>query len=180
MDFTPLSRESVYQGRAFDVERVHLRLPDGNQRVYDLVRHADSVTIVPMDAHGNLLFVNQFRLGVGGILLELPAGVAASGEAPEVCAAREVREETGMAAERLELLGDFYLAPGYSSEHMYVYLASGLYADALEQDADEFLQLVSMPAAKAYEMAYSGQIRDSKTLAALMLAAPKLSRWLDD
>lgn len=179
MEFTPLSHETVYQGRAFGVERVHLRLPDGKHQVYDLVRHNDSVTVIPLDGHGNLLFVNQYRLGVGGNLLELPAGVMGAGEAPEVCAAREIREETGMAAARLELLGDFYLAPGYSSEHMHVFLASGLYADALEQDADEFLQLVSIPAAKAYEMARSGQIRDSKSLAALLLAAPKLSHWLD-
>ncbi len=179
MEFTPLSRETVYQGRAFGVERVQLRLPDGKQRGYDLVRHNDSVTIIPLDGHGNLLFVNQFRLGVGGDLLELPAGVMGAGESPEVCAAREVREETGMAAARLELLGDFYLAPGYSSEHMYVFLASGLYEDALEQDADEFLQLVPIPVAKAYEMARSGQIRDSKSLAALMLAAEKLTGKLD-
>jgi ADP-ribose pyrophosphatase len=180
MEFTPLSSETVYHGRAFDVERIQLRLPDGQQRVYDLVRHNDSVTIVPLDEQGNLLFVNQFRLGVGGTLLELPAGVMDDGEAPDICAAREIREETGMAAGRLELLGDYYLAPGYSSEHMYVYLASNLYADALDQDSDEFLQLVSIPAAQAYEMARGGQIRDSKSLAALLLAAPKLSRWLVD
>jgi ADP-ribose pyrophosphatase len=180
MEFTPLSSETVYHGRAFDVERIQLRLPDGQQRVYDLVRHNDSVTVVPLDEQGNLLFVNQFRLGVGGTLLELPAGVMDDGEAPDICAAREIREETGMAAGRLELLGDYYLAPGYSSEHMYVYLASNLYADALDQDSDEFLQLVSIPAAQAYEMARGGQIRDSKSLAALLLAAPKLSRWLVD
>lgn len=179
MEFTPLSRETAYHGRAFDVERIQLRLPDGHQRVYDLVRHNDSVTIVPLDAQGNLLFVNQFRLGVGGVLLELPAGVMGEGEAPENCAAREVREETGMAARKLELLGDYYLAPGYSSEHMYVYLASDLYADALDQDADEFLQLIPIPVIKAYEMACGGQLRDSKSLAAMLLAAPKLSRWLD-
>lgn len=179
MEFTPLSKQTVYQGRAFGVERIQMRLPDGEQRQYDLVRHNDSVSIVPLDEGGNLLFVNQYRLGVGDHLLELPAGVLDDGEAPEVCAAREVREETGMAAAQLELLGDFYLAPGYSSERMYVYLASGLYADALEQDPDEFLQLVAIPVATAYEMAGSGRLHDSKSLAALLLARPKLSRWLD-
>ncbi len=178
MEFIPLSHETVYQGRAFDVERVQMSLPDGKQRPYDLVRHNDSVTILPLDGQGNLLFVNQYRLGAGSNLLELPAGVMSDGEEPEACAAREVREETGMAASRLELLGDFYLAPGYSSEHMYIYLATGLYADALEQDPDEFLRLEPIAAARAYEMARGGQIHDAKSLAALMLAEPKLSEWL--
>ncbi len=174
MEFTPLSRETVYQGRAFDVERVQMCLPDGKQRLYDLVKHNDSVTIVPVNNDGNLLFVNQFRLGVGAGLLELPAGVMSDQEEPETCAAREVREETGMAAGKLEFLGDFFLAPGYSTEHMYVYLATALYANALDQDADEFLQLEAIPVAKVYEMAASGQIHDAKTLAALMLALPRL------
>jgi len=178
MEFIPLYRETVYQGRAFYVERVWLRLPDGEQRLYDLVQHNDSVTIVPVDREGNLLFVNQFRLGVGANLLELPAGVMGDEEEPEACAAREVREETGMAAAKLELLGDFYLAPGYSSEHMYVFLAEDLYADALDQDADEFLQLETIPVPRAYEMAFNGQIHDAKTLASLIFARPRLARWL--
>lgn len=179
MEFKPLNFQTVYQGRAFGVERVELRLPDGKQRPYDLVRHNDSVSIVPVDEKGQLLFVNQYRLGAGAGLLELPAGVMGDNEAPEECAAREVREETGMAARQLELLGDFYLAPGYSTEHMYVYLATGLYADALDQDADEFIQLETIPVAKVYEMVHGKQIHDGKSLAALLLAMPKLTRWLE-
>lgn len=178
MEFIPLDFQTVYKSRAFSVERVELRLPDGKQRPYDLVRHNDSVTIVPLNDAGQLLFVNQYRLGAGGSLLELPAGVMGDAEAPEICAAREVREETGMAAEHLELLGDFYLAPGYSSEHMFVYLATGLHLSPLAQDADEFIQLEAIPVAKAFEMALGGQIHDSKSLAALLLARLKLSQWL--
>jgi ADP-ribose pyrophosphatase len=176
MEFSSLGSEKVYKGRAFDVERVHMRLPDGKQNYYDLVQHNDSVTIVPVDDQGNLLFVSQFRLGAGATLLELPAGVMKDNEDPAVCADREVREETGMGAHKLELLGDFYLAPGYSTEHMFVFLASDLYANALDQDTDEFLQLETIPVADAFEMAHSGQINDAKTLAALLLAKPKLMR----
>ncbi len=178
MGFTILGQEKVYTGRAFDVERVSLRLPDGRQRSYDLVRHINSVTILPLDQNGNLLFVRQFRIGVGDDLLELPAGMMEIDEEPRECAVREVREETGMAAGQLELLGDFYLAPGYDSEHMFVFLATDLYTDPLTQDADEFLQLEVIPTAKAFEMAHSGQIHDSKTLASLMIAQSKLSAWL--
>ncbi|GIV63475.1 MAG: ADP-ribose pyrophosphatase [Bellilinea sp.] len=174
MNFAILQRETIYQGRAFEVEKVHLRLPDGTVRPYDLVQHSGSVTIVPLDAQGNILFVKQYRIGVGEALLELPAGVLNDGEDPQTCAAREIREETGLAAEKLELLGDFYLAPGYSSEHMYIFLASGLYPSPLEQDADEFLQLITIPASQALEMAQSGQLRDAKSLAALMLAQKRL------
>ncbi len=169
-----LKIEEVYQARAFNVQRVHIRLPDGKERPYDLVDHPDSITIVPVDEDGSLYFVNQFRLGVGGDLLELPAGVLEPGEDPLEGAAREVREETGLAARSIEKLGDFWLAAGYCNERMTVYLASGLYPGPLEQDADEFLQLVKIPAAEAYAMARRGEIHDSKTLASLLLAQIRL------
>jgi len=179
MEFSTLGREKVYTGRAFDVELVHFRLPDGKQRSFDLVNHTDSITILPLDRMGNILFVKQYRVGVGGLLLELPAGMIEAGEEPRECAEREIREETGMGAGRLELLGDFYLAPGYDSEHMYVYLATDLYPEPLTQDVDEFLQVEAIPAAQSVDMAQSGQIHDSKTLASLMLALPKLKSWLE-
>lgn len=174
MNFKILEREKIYQGRAFNVERVQMRLPDGLVRPYDLVQHNGSVTVVPLDPEGNLLFVNQYRIGAGADLLELPAGVLEAGEDPAVCAAREIREETGMAAKNLLLLGDFYLAPGYSSEHMFIFMATGLYHDPLAHDADEFLQVQAVPAGKALEMARSGQFQDAKTLAALLLAEAHL------
>uniref|UniRef100_A0A7C4Q4A0 NUDIX hydrolase n=1 Tax=Bellilinea caldifistulae TaxID=360411 RepID=A0A7C4Q4A0_9CHLR len=178
MNFSILQRETIYQGRAFGVEKIQMKLPDGTVRPYDLVQHSGSVTIVPLDSNGNLLFVRQYRIGVGEELLELPAGVLNDTEDPQTCAAREIREETGMAATNLELLGDFYLAPGYSSEHMYIFLASGLYPSPLEQDADEFLHLVAIPAVQALEMAQNGEIRDAKSLAALMLAQKRLKGGL--
>jgi ADP-ribose pyrophosphatase len=175
MIFEELKRETVYQGRAFGVQVVRLRLPDDRVRDYDLVRHMPSVTVVPLDEKGRLLFVRQFRLGAGEELLELPAGVMEAGEEPLTCAAREVREETGFSAGTLELLGDFYLAPGYSDEHMYVYLATQLMADPLEQDDDEFLELEAIPAAEVLKMAQEARIHDSKTLASLLLALPRLN-----
>ncbi|GAP12365.1 NTP pyrophosphohydrolase including oxidative damage repair enzymes [Longilinea arvoryzae] len=172
MIFEELKRDTVYQGRAFGVQVVHLRLPDDRVRDYDLVHHMPSVTIVPLDEKGRLLFVRQFRLGAGEELLELPAGVMEAGEEPLACAEREVREETGYAAGKMELLGDFYLAPGYSDEHMYVYLATGLQPDPLKQDDDEFLELEAIPAGEV--LAGRNTLHDSKTLAALLLAQPRL------
>ena len=175
MSFVPLQTENIYAGHAFSVERILMQLPNGKTRFYDLVRHAGAITIVPLDADGNILFVRQYRLGAAAELLELPAGVLNEGEDPAEAAAREIREETGMAAAKLIHLGNFYLAPGYSSEFMHVYLATGLSSSPLEQNDDEFLQVVSLPAAEALQRAHNGQIPDGKTLAALFLAEPYLS-----
>jgi ADP-ribose pyrophosphatase len=174
MTFEILKREEVYHGHAFNVERVDMRLPDGRERSYDLVNHLGSVTIVPLDDEGNLLFVRQYRLGAEGMLLELPAGVMEADEEPKVCAARELREETGMGSSEIGLLGDFYLAPGYDNEHMYVFFAPHLFRDPLQPDSDEFLNVEKIPVQRAIQMTQGGEIHDSKTLASLLLAMPFL------
>jgi ADP-ribose pyrophosphatase len=107
-------------------------------------------------------------------LLELPAGTLEKDEDPAACAAREIREETGFAADKIEKIGDFYLAPGYSSEFMHVYLAQELRHDPLEADADEFLSLETIPFTEAIQMAERGEMPDAKSLAALLLAKPHL------
>jgi ADP-ribose pyrophosphatase len=167
-----LSRDTVYKTHAFEIEKLHVRLPDGRMRDYDLVSHNDSVTILPLDDVGNIWFVSQFRMGSEREMLELPAGVMHDNEQPELCAAREVREETGMAAGRLTYLGAAYLAPGYSSEKNHIFLAENLSESPLEMDDDEFLHVRKMQILTAYEMAEYGEIQDSKSLAALLLAKP--------
>jgi ADP-ribose pyrophosphatase len=174
MSFELLKKEIVYPGRAFIVRRDTLRLPDGHETKIDIVEHVGSVVIIPLDGQGNLLFVRQYRHASGLDLLELPAGTLNKDEAPEVCAHREIREETGMAAGNMKHLGGFYLAPGYSTEYMHVYLATGLRPDPLEADADEFLTVESIPLAKAMAIARGGEILDAKSLAALLLAQSAL------
>jgi ADP-ribose pyrophosphatase len=174
MPFELLKTEIVYPGRAFTIRRDTLRLPDGHEARFDIVEHVGSVVILPLDDHGNLLFVRQYRHASGKNLLELPAGTLDEGEAPESCARREVREETGMAAGQLDHLGGFYLAPGYSTEYMHVYLATGLHPDPLEADADEFITVESVPLGMALVMAKRGEIPDAKSLAAILLAQSRL------
>jgi ADP-ribose pyrophosphatase len=106
-----LSKTTVFDAKAFTIEKLHVRLPDARERDYSLVRHNDSVTIIPLDAQNNVIFVSQFRMGCEIELLELPAGVMNPGETPLECAEREIREETGMAAGKMEHLGSAYLAP---------------------------------------------------------------------
>lgn len=170
MNFELITKKTIYQGHAFSVEHCLTRLPDGSQKTYEVVRHRPTVTLVPVDASGLIYFVRQFRIGPEQSLLELPAGVLEPGEDPEVGAGREIREEIGLAAEKLQKIGEFFLAPGYSSEHMHIFLATGLKPAPLEADADEFLEVETFLVQKAFELAENGAFEDSKTLSALLLA----------
>lgn len=164
-----ISFRTTYQARAFSIEKVNLQLPNGKLAEYDRLRHNGAVTIIPVDDQGSVYFVRQFRVGADVDLLELPAGTLGSREDPLECARREVREETGMSAEKITLLGDFFLAPGYSSEHMYVYMAEQLAEDPLPGDEDEFLEVVKIPWDEVTRMIAANQVKDGKTLAALLL-----------
>ena len=170
MPFTVLNRKKRFKGHAFDVSVIHVELPNGVERDYDLVEHGDSVTIVPIGENGEIYFVNQHRIGSGGDLLELPAGVQELNEDPLTCARREIREEIGLAAMNFKELGGFYLAPGYTDEYMTVFLATGLYESPLEADPDEFIDVSSLSAEEVYHKALAGDFHDGKTLAALLLA----------
>ena len=168
----------VFQGRVFEVRRDWVRLPNGHETALDIVQHDGAVTIVPLDGEGHLWFVRQYRHAAGTDLLEFPAGTLEPDEAPEVCAARELREEIGLAARRLTPLGTFFLAPGYSTEFMHLFLAEELYPAPLAQDEDEVLEPLRLPVAEAYRRAWAGEIEDGKTLAALFMAWPHLRRFL--
>jgi ADP-ribose pyrophosphatase len=176
MKYQVLREDSIYQGPIFNLVRVRLRLPDKNEHTYDLVRHHGAVTILPVDSQGNIWFVRQFRIGAEQEMLELPAGLLEENELPDVCAARELREEIGMAASQWVKLGEFFMVPGYSTEKMIAFLATDLYESALPGDADEFLERVSIPAETVKKMISNGQIQDGKTLATLLLAQPFLQK----
>lgn len=176
MSFELLRSETLLKGRAFAIRRDWMKTPDGRETKFDIIEHGGSVVIIPLDSDGNLLFVRQYRHATGQDLLELPAGTLDENEYPDVCAAREIREETGFAARKLERLGEFYLAPGYSTEFMVVYLATDLTHDPLEADADEFLSLERIPFTQALEMARNGEMPDAKSLAALFLCESRLQK----
>ncbi|MGE5223448.1 MAG: NUDIX hydrolase [Omnitrophica WOR_2 bacterium] len=175
MKFKTIHSESIYQGRAFNVRKDQVELPNGKLSSLDIVDHPGAVTLIPVDEQGRIWFVRQYRYAAGRELLELPAGTLERDETPEHSASREVREETGMAAGKLRKIGDFFMAPGYSTEHMVVFLATDLRSDPLTRDEDEFLSIEQISIEKAYGMVDSGEMQDGKTLAALLLARPYLS-----
>ena len=177
MPFELLRSEVLLRGRAFNVKRDTLRTPDGRETKFDIVDHCGSVVLVPVDDAGNLLFVRQFRHAVGGDLLELPAGTRDEDEPYEQCAAREIREETGMEAGRLQKIGEFYLVPGYSTERMAAFLATELKENPLDPYDDEFLEVERIPLKRAVELAERGEIPDAKSLAALLLAKPYMEKY---
>jgi ADP-ribose pyrophosphatase len=178
MPFELIRSETLLQGRAFKIRRDYLKTPDGKETKLEIVEHGGSVVILPLDAQNNLLFVRQYRHAAGSDLLELPAGTRDKDEPYEVCAAREIREETGMEAGNLQKVGEFYLAPGYSTEFMAVFVATELKENPLQADEDEFLDVEKIPLKKAFEMAERGDVPDAKSLAALLLARPHLEKYL--
>lgn len=165
---------TAYKGHIFSVEKVEVVLPDDKARVYERVNLQNAVTILPIDDEGNVYFVRQYRIGSNSVLLELPAGKIEAGEGAQETAEREIREEIGLAAREMLPIGGFYMSPGYSTEYMYCFLAKGLYRSPLSPDADEFLNVEKIPLEQVKRMTAAGELPDSKSLAAFMLAWKQL------
>jgi ADP-ribose pyrophosphatase len=170
MDYELLQSEPIYQGKVFSLRKDEIRLPNGGTAKLDIVEHPGAVVLLPVDESGRIWFIRQYRHSAGEVLLELPAGTLDYGEAPETCAYREIREEIGMSAGQIQKIAEFFLAPGYSTEFLHLFLARDLKPDPLQGDEDEFIQVEQIPVSEAFVLAESGQIRDAKTLAALILA----------
>lgn len=163
--------EILFRGTLVQLRRDEVLLPNGISRSMEVVVHPGAVTIVPIDDQGRIWFVRQYRHATGERLLELPAGTLNPGEAPEACAARECREEIGMASGQLTPLGGFFLAPGYSTEYTHLFLAQGLTPAPLKGDDDEDLELEVVPYSEVKDWISRGDLRDAKSLAALLLAS---------
>lgn len=173
MSFNLIESKKVFSGKLIKVWQERVEYPDGREVTIELLKHPGSVGILPLDDDGQIWFVRQFRHPSGGMLLELPAGTIDPDEAPEITAAREIREEIGMAASSLTSMGGFYLAPGYSTEFMHLYLATGLTPNPLSQDDGEFIQVEKYSIKDVYGMLDRGEFVDVKTVAFLGLMRPR-------
>ncbi len=174
MKLETINSDLRFEGRAFNVRQDDVRLPNGHVVRLDIVVHKGSVIMVPLDQDGRIWFIRQYRHAAQEMMLELPAGVMEDGETPQSSAGREIREEIGMAAGQLRELGAFYLAPGYATERMVAFLATGLTPSPLEPDVDELIQVEKIPIERALQMAENAELHDAKSLAALLLARPYL------
>ena len=168
-----ISSEKVFEGRVFNVT---VDTVSEGEHTYkrEVVHHTGSAVIIPVHDDSTVVLVRQYRHPAVRYLLEAPAGTLAQGERPEVGAARELQEELGLTASRLEKLAEFFVSPGFLEEKMWVFLATDFSEGKQNLDDDEFLDLVRLPIAEALEMITSGEIQDAKTIIALMLAAPRV------
>lgn len=170
---TALESEVLYEGRLIGLRRDKVRLPDGRTSTREVVVHPGAVAIVPLLDDGRVILVTQYRHAVGKILMEIPAGTLHPNEVAEECAQRELREETGYTAGKLEHLTSIYLAPGYSTELLHVFLATSLNPAPGEMDEDEFVEPLAIPLEEAISQISEGKIQDAKTVAALLLVWQK-------
>jgi ADP-ribose pyrophosphatase len=174
MEETILSTEKIYDGRIIKVAVHQVNLPNGEQAKREIVQHPGAVAIVAMDAKGDVLLVRQFRLAAGRVLSEIPAGTLNVGEDPHECAVRELQEETGYKPNKLESLGGIYVAPGYTTEYIHLYLATDLVESKLAEDEDEFLQVDHVPFKEVLAMIERGEIVDAKSNVSLLRVARRM------
>jgi ADP-ribose pyrophosphatase len=168
-----LSSEEVYAGKLIQVVRDTVREGDKTY-VREVVRHPGGAAVVPFFDDGTVTFVSQYRHPTLRYVLELPAGKLDPGERPAETAARELEEELGIVAGRMEQLSEFYTTPGFCAERLWVFLATDLRETARRHEEDEIIEVVRLPFARALDMVASGEIDDAKTIIGLLLAARRL------
>jgi len=171
-----LKQRLMYRGRKFDFEVSRLRLPNKAEGEWECVRHPGGALAVPVTEEGKLILLRQYRFAARGWLLEFPAGTVEPGEDPAGTIRREIEEETGYRAATWKRLGEFFLAPGYSDEIIYAFLATDL--ELLEsppaQDIDEDIERVLMTPEQLERAIYDGEPVDAKSVTSFFLAKPLL------
>jgi ADP-ribose pyrophosphatase len=168
-----IDSKKVFSGRVFDVSVETVREADRTY-IREVVHHPGSAVILPAFDDGTVGLVRQYRHPAVKYLLELPAGTLNDQERPEIGAARELEEELGIVAGRLEKLSEFFVSPGFCEEKMWLYLATDLKQTAQRLEEDELIEIVRLPIDRALQMISDGEIEDAKTIIGLLLAAPRL------
>lgn len=171
-----VDRRELYTGKIFRLDKDTVRFPDASESEFDIVRHPGAAAIVPFlsDPEGEepqILLLRQFRYAADGYIYEIPAGRLDAGEEPKDCAARELKEETGCTADRIEPLFTMFTTPGFTDETIHVFMATGLTHGQSAREPDEFAEVVIMRLAEALELIQQGAIPDGKTALAILFAA---------
>ena len=162
-----------YRGYFIEVISEEVELPNGHTIGLDVIRHPGAAAVVPFLSRTEVLLIRQYRYAAGGTIFEVPAGKLDPGEAPEVCAARELEEETGWRAGKLDLLGSIWTTPGFTDERIHLFAAHDLEESVQHLQNDEVIELVPMPLDEALELVWSGRLSDAKSALALIYAARK-------
>jgi ADP-ribose pyrophosphatase len=172
---TLLGSERLYDGRIINLDRDTVRFPDGSTGQLEMIRHPGASAVVPFLDPANtsdprVVMIRQFRHAADGYVWEVPAGRLDPGEAPERCAARELEEETGLSARRIEPILTIYTTPGFTDERIHLFTAHELSEGSPRQEADEFVEVHRLRRSEVERMIRSGEIVDGKTLVALLCA----------
>lgn len=165
-----ISSARVYDGQVIKVRLDTVRLSSGHAATREIVTHPSSICAVPVDADSNVILVRQYRKAAEATLLEVPAGKMEANEEPEAAARRELREEIGHTARTLTRLGGFYVAPAWCTQFIHAYLATDLSPARSTPDDDEFITFERIPFSDVAMLLAEGQIRDAKSISALLLA----------
>ncbi len=171
-----LDSRRIYTGRVVRLDVDTVRFPDGSTGQLELIRHPGAAAIVPCasdppGADPTILLIRQYRYATGGQLWEIPAGTLDPGEDPEACARRELMEETGVTAARLQRLTCIWTTPGFTDEVIHLYLATGLTTGEPSRERDEFIEVVPQPLSRVLALIREGEIRDAKTVVAILYMA---------
>ncbi|MDV2683325.1 NUDIX hydrolase [Alkalihalophilus lindianensis] len=166
---------SIYKGRIIDLQIDEVELPNGKTSKREIVKHPGAVAIIPITKEGNIILVRQFRKALEKTIIEIPAGKLDEGEAPLMCAKRELAEETGYQSSELEFLLSFYTSPGFADEIIHLYVASGLSEGTTNRDEDEFLDVMEVTLEEAEAMVGDQQIHDAKTAYAIQYL--RMKEW---
>jgi ADP-ribose pyrophosphatase len=171
---TTIEEKTLYDGSLLHVKYKTIELPNGQRAGREIVEHPGAVAMVPILPTGEIMLIRQFRTATQSVLYEIPAGTLEPDEDPLVAAVRELREEIGYRAEKLQKLGGIHVAPGYSTEYIHIYLATQLHHAPLAGDADELIMPHPVSMDEALTLIRDGRITDAKTVSGLLLAAQQM------
>ncbi|MCM2531757.1 NUDIX hydrolase [Neobacillus pocheonensis] len=160
-----LHSEEIFSGKVISLHVQDVELPNGKQSKREIIKHPGAVAILAVTDENKIVMVEQYRKALERTIVEIPAGKLEKGEQPEVCARRELEEETGYVCENLELLTSFYTSPGFADEIVHVYLAKGLSKkeNSAALDEDEFVNLEELTLTEAMKYVEDQKIYDAKT-----------------
>ena len=171
--------QHIYSGNIIKVEKVTVTLPNGKLATRDVVRHPGASAVIPLNENGELYMVRQFRKPLETVSLEIPAGKLDEGEDPAICAERELKEETGLTADKITHLISIHSTPGFSDEILHMYAAVGLHEGESCADEDEFISAEKYTVDELIDMVFSGEITDAKSIIGIFLADKIISGKTD-